>query len=82
MTPGGTRTPIWSRIAPTEDARGELERRLAQYVPLGRLGEAEDVAQAVLFLASDETRNMSGTEIVLDGGATGAPYGAAVFTPR
>ena len=82
VTPGGTRTPIWSRIAPTEDARGELERRLAQYVPLGRLGEAEDVAQAVLFLASDETRNMSGTEIVLDGGATGAPYGAAVFTHR
>jgi len=82
VTPGGTRTPIWSRIAPTEDARAELEQRLARYVPLGRLGEAEDVARAVLYLASDDTRNMSGAEIVLDGGATGAPYGAAVFTHR
>ena len=82
MTPGGTRTPIWSRIAPTEEARLKLERRLSQYVPLGRLGEAEDVAQAVLYLASDAARNVTGTEIVIDGGTIGAPYGAAVFTER
>jgi NAD(P)-dependent dehydrogenase (short-subunit alcohol dehydrogenase family) len=82
VTPGATRTPIWSRIAPTEKAHVELERRLSHYVPLGRLGEADDVAQAVLYLASDDTRNVTGTEIVLDGGTTGAPYGAAVFTQR
>jgi NAD(P)-dependent dehydrogenase (short-subunit alcohol dehydrogenase family) len=55
---------------------------LSHYVPLGRLAEAEDVAQAVLYLASDDTRNVTGTEIVLDGGTTGAPYGAAIFTQR
>jgi NAD(P)-dependent dehydrogenase (short-subunit alcohol dehydrogenase family) len=82
VTPGATRTPIWSRIAPTEKARIELERRLSNYVPLGRLGEADDVAQAVLYFASDDTRNVTGTEIVVDGGTTGAPYGAAVFTRR
>lgn len=80
VTPGATRTPIWSRIAPDEDARAELERRIARGVPLGRLGEAEDVARAVLYLASDDTRNVTGSEIVVDGGATGDPYGAAVFT--
>ena len=82
MTPGGTRTPIWSRVAPTEEARVQLERRLSRYVPLGRLGEAEDVARAVLYLASDAARNVTGTEIVVDGGTIGAPSGAAVFTQR
>jgi NAD(P)-dependent dehydrogenase (short-subunit alcohol dehydrogenase family) len=52
---------------------------MSHYVPLGRLAEADDVAQAVLYLASDDTRNVTGTEIVLDGGTTGAPSGAAVF---
>jgi NAD(P)-dependent dehydrogenase (short-subunit alcohol dehydrogenase family) len=82
VTPGGTRTPIWSRIAPSEEARVALERRLSSYVPLGRLGEADDIAQAVLYLASDDARNVTGTEIVVDGGTTGAPYGAEVFTRR
>ena len=82
VTPGGTRTPIWSRIAPSEEARVELEQRLSTFVPLGRLGEAEDIAQAVLYLASDDARNVTGTEIVVDGGTIGAPYGAAVFTQR
>jgi NAD(P)-dependent dehydrogenase (short-subunit alcohol dehydrogenase family) len=80
VTPGATRTPIWSRIAPTEKARIDLEQRFSHYVPLARLGEADDVAHAVLYLASDDTRNVTGTEIIVDGGTTGAPYGAAVFT--
>jgi NAD(P)-dependent dehydrogenase (short-subunit alcohol dehydrogenase family) len=37
-------------------------------VPLGRLGEAGDVASAIVYLASDESRFMTGAEIKLDGG--------------
>jgi NAD(P)-dependent dehydrogenase (short-subunit alcohol dehydrogenase family) len=37
-------------------------------VPLGRLGEAGDVANAIVYLASDESRFMTGAEIKLDGG--------------
>jgi NAD(P)-dependent dehydrogenase (short-subunit alcohol dehydrogenase family) len=37
-------------------------------VPLGRLGEAGDVANAIVYLASDESRFMTGSEIKLDGG--------------
>jgi NAD(P)-dependent dehydrogenase (short-subunit alcohol dehydrogenase family) len=79
VTPGGTRTPIWSTQAPTDDAMAALETRIARGVPLGRLGEADEVAKAVLYLASDDASNVTGTEIVVDDGATGAPHGAPIF---
>jgi NAD(P)-dependent dehydrogenase (short-subunit alcohol dehydrogenase family) len=49
-----------------EDAR----RRSADRVPLGRIGQPEDVAWGVLFLASDESSFMTGSELVIDGGRT------------
>jgi NAD(P)-dependent dehydrogenase (short-subunit alcohol dehydrogenase family) len=75
---GATRTPIWSLIVPTEDAERELEQRVSQTIPLGRFSEADEVAKAVLYLASDDSAILSGTEIVVDGGA-GAPHGAPAF---
>ncbi len=49
-----------------EDAR----RRSAERVPLGRIGMPEDVAYGVLFLASDESSFMTGSELIIDGGRT------------
>lgn len=79
VTPGATRTPIWSLITPTQDAEMALERRLSQTIPLGRFSEADEVAKAVLYLASDDSAILTGTEIVVDGGATGAPHGAPLL---
>jgi len=79
VTPGATRTPIWSLIVSTEDAEKELEQRVSRSIPLGRFSEADEVAKAVLYLASDDSASVSGTEIVVDGGATGAPLGAPVY---
>ncbi len=79
VTPGGTRTPIWSKLAPTDDAMAAMERRIARSVPLGRLGEADEVAKAALYLASDDASNVTGAEIVIDGSVTGAPSGAPIY---
>jgi NAD(P)-dependent dehydrogenase (short-subunit alcohol dehydrogenase family) len=79
VTPGATRTPIWSAVAPSPDALTTLEARLANAIPLNRLGEAEEVAKAVLFLASDDSSNTTAAEIVVDGGTTGAPLGTPAY---
>jgi NAD(P)-dependent dehydrogenase (short-subunit alcohol dehydrogenase family) len=57
-------------LEPLRDAFGKeaAEAKLARQVPLGRIGAPEDVANAVLYLASDESRFMTGAEMRLDGG--------------
>jgi NAD(P)-dependent dehydrogenase (short-subunit alcohol dehydrogenase family) len=59
-------TPI---LAPLVAAHGPaIKEKLARQIPLGRLGTVDDVALAVLYLASDESAFMTGAELVLDGG--------------
>jgi NAD(P)-dependent dehydrogenase (short-subunit alcohol dehydrogenase family) len=64
VSPGPIETPMLAGLAP------ELRRQVAAAVPLGRLGRPEEVAQAVVFLASDESSFIVGTEITVDGGVT------------
>jgi len=54
-----------------KDAEALIAQRHAQ-VPLGRMGDAWDAAHAVLFLASDEARYITGTELIVDGGISAA----------
>jgi NAD(P)-dependent dehydrogenase (short-subunit alcohol dehydrogenase family) len=61
------RTPILDSLIAGRDETTVLEK-LARQVPLGRLGEAGDVANAIVYLASNESRFMTGAEIKLDGG--------------
>jgi NAD(P)-dependent dehydrogenase (short-subunit alcohol dehydrogenase family) len=58
---------------------GALEKQIASSIPLGRMGLADEIAKAALYLASDDASNVTGTEIVVDGGATGAPAGAPIY---
>jgi NAD(P)-dependent dehydrogenase (short-subunit alcohol dehydrogenase family) len=61
------RTPILHSLIGERDEATVLAK-LARQVPVGRLGEAEDVANAIVYLASDESRFMTGAELKLDGG--------------
>jgi len=78
VSPGATRTPIWG---PPENLV-VLEKRIAAATPLVRLSEAEEVAKAALYFASDDSSNVTATELMVDGGATGAPAGAPALTGR
>lgn len=64
--PGHIATPLSAPVY----ADPKVAERLKADVPLGRIGEAAEVADAILFLASDESRYMTGAELVLDGGTT------------
>ena len=74
--PGIIDTPIWSKLAAGARAAGrnaplDLGELAKAQVPIGRPGSPQDVADGVLFLASDASRYMTGAEIVIDGGMTG-----------
>ena len=64
--PGLLETPMTQDML--ADAAHREER--TQRIPLGRVGTAEDVAYGVLYLASDESSFVTGSELVIDGGAT------------
>ena len=80
VVPGPVHTPIWARGRGEAQARA-MEPYLASMVPLGRLGEPEEIAKAVLFLASSDASFVQGAELVVDGGATGLPSGAPRMLP-
>jgi 3(or 17)beta-hydroxysteroid dehydrogenase len=56
--------------AMSEEDRQSVEAQLQMAIPMGEMGRPEDIANAALFLASDESRYMTGSELVVDGGYT------------
>jgi NAD(P)-dependent dehydrogenase (short-subunit alcohol dehydrogenase family) len=76
VSPGPIDTPIFWREQRGQKEVAALRQRIEADVPLGRMGKPEEIAQAVVFLASDESSFMLGTEIILDGGVTATPFAA------
>jgi hypothetical protein len=73
VVPGQLHTPMVEARLAHQRAGGDVEALLAQRqarIPLGFMGDGRDTAYAALFLASDEARFVTGTEIVVDGGMT------------
>jgi NAD(P)-dependent dehydrogenase (short-subunit alcohol dehydrogenase family) len=69
VSPGATRTPGLVELAGDDAAQQQgLLDFLASRVPLGRVGEAEEIAKAVLFLASEDASFVNGAELFVDGG--------------
>jgi len=71
IAPGTIRTPIWgARVARDPN----VFDKVAQWYPLGRVGEPEDVAKAALFLCSDDAAWITGVTLPVDGGLTAGSF--------
>src|SRR5258707_19604 len=68
VSPGPIKTPIIGRRADEKAVRQTWDY-LASVIPMKRMGEAEEVAKAVLFLSSDDSSFTTGTELQVDGGS-------------
>jgi NAD(P)-dependent dehydrogenase (short-subunit alcohol dehydrogenase family) len=68
--PGFIWTPMVENFAKTEGKAEEVRAALVALHPLGHLGEPEDIAFGILYLASDESKFVTGSELVIDGGYT------------
>jgi NAD(P)-dependent dehydrogenase (short-subunit alcohol dehydrogenase family) len=73
LCPGPLRTELLMKYLDTDEKR----RRRLVHIPMGRFGEAREIAQAALFLASDESSFTTGATFLVDGGIT-----AAYVTPE
>jgi 2-keto-3-deoxy-L-fuconate dehydrogenase len=68
LCPGTTQSPsLDERIAASADPDAARRAMIARQ-PMGRLGTVEEMADAAVYLASDETRYMTGNALILDGG--------------
>jgi NAD(P)-dependent dehydrogenase (short-subunit alcohol dehydrogenase family) len=73
ICPGPLQTELLMKVLDTPEKQ---QRRLV-HIPMGRFGQAEEIAKAALYLAGDESSFVTGTEFVVDGGIT-----AAYVTPE
>jgi NAD(P)-dependent dehydrogenase (short-subunit alcohol dehydrogenase family) len=68
ISPGPIDTPGLAGLAATDEQRRQFKAELAARVPLGRLGEPDEVGKAAVFLASDDAGFVNGVELFVDGG--------------
>jgi len=69
ISPGPIRTPAYDRIAQSGPQGKQMLDSIVNRVPMGRFGEPDEIAGAAVFLASDDSSFVTGTELFVDGGA-------------
>jgi len=68
VSPGPIDTPALDGLAGDEETRRQLKQQFAAGIPMGRIGDPDEIAKAVVFLASDDSSFVSGIELFVDGG--------------
>jgi len=68
ISPGAIETPIFGKMGLSQEQVGEFATSIISQLPLGRLGQSEEIAAAAVFLASDESSYITGVDLCVDGG--------------
>lgn len=68
ISPGPIKTPIFAKMGIGQEQAAQFVEGISAQIPLGRMGESEEIASAVLFLASNESSFVTGVELTVDGG--------------
>jgi hypothetical protein len=68
ISPGPIETPAMDNLGATPEKTREFKAGMAAAVPLGRLGQADEIAKVAVFLASDDSSYVTGIELFVDGG--------------
>jgi NAD(P)-dependent dehydrogenase (short-subunit alcohol dehydrogenase family) len=68
VSPGSTDTPGLSELLASSETGEQRRKMISSAVPLGRFGTPDEIAKAVVFLASDDSSYITGTELFVDGG--------------
>jgi NAD(P)-dependent dehydrogenase (short-subunit alcohol dehydrogenase family) len=69
LSPGPIETPAMNGLAKTDEDRKQMKANFTAQIPLGRIGDPDEIAKAAVFLASDDSSFVTGTELFVDGGA-------------
>ncbi len=70
VSPGPIETPLYDKLGIPDAYREQVNKDIVRTIPFGRFGKPEEVAKAVVYLASDESAWTLGSEMVVDGGRT------------
>jgi NAD(P)-dependent dehydrogenase (short-subunit alcohol dehydrogenase family) len=68
LSPGAVETPLWGKLGLPEEVLRKAGEDLTRQIPLGRWAKGAELAQAALFLASDQSSYVNGVELQVDGG--------------
>jgi NAD(P)-dependent dehydrogenase (short-subunit alcohol dehydrogenase family) len=68
VSPGSTDTPGFNELLASSETGMERRKMISTSIPLGRLGTPDEIAKAVVFLASEDSSYITGTELFVDGG--------------
>ena len=68
VSPGPVQTPLYGKLGMTPDELQKVAGSILQQIPAGRFGDPSEIAKAIVYFASDESRYTVGSELVIDGG--------------